>query len=446
MSESVVNRCELSQGDVIDNTYRVERILGEGAFGKVFLVIGNNREKYALKILKLWEVPYDVRKPMMDRFDMEFQTGQIDNEYLVHSINYGTIEGNPYIVMEYCENGDLESYIKRNRYKLPSTAIEVLFGLNALHKNGKVHRDLKPENVLVRSNNKVALTDFGVSGDRNKRLTARNILGRPKEMFGTFAYMPPEQVGRERGDATVLPTTDIFSFGVMYYQLITGELPFGQLNDENELAIYIGNAKKGQWNKDSLLRQQEGKRWLNVIEGCLKSNFKERLQTTEDVLKLIPNNSDYFKDVKSNNIEQLPSSITKPSMILLRIMQGENYGHIYKLVDYLKSGDIGILTIGRETDNTIIIREFQSAYVSRHHATIETDGCRCILRDGQWRWVEKKWQESLNGTFVNSTQVDERGVLLHIGDIISLGDVKIRVEQIGQFPSKNKQYKKQTWI
>lgn len=106
-------------------------------------------------------------------------------------------------------------------------AHQVLYGLRALHQCGKVHRDLKPENVLLNKSGTAVLTDFGISGDRNKRMTERNILGKPRQIFGTYAYMPPEQVKRNRGDATVLPTTDIFSFGVMMYQLLTGgNLPF----------------------------------------------------------------------------------------------------------------------------------------------------------------------------------------------------------------------------
>ncbi len=78
------------------------------------------------------------------------------------------------------------------------------------------------------------LTDFGIAGDRNKRMTERNIFGKPNQIFGTYAYMPPEQVNRIQGEATVLPTTDIFSFGVLAFQLLTGSFPFGGLSSHNE--------------------------------------------------------------------------------------------------------------------------------------------------------------------------------------------------------------------
>ena len=161
--------------------------MGEGAFGKVFRVRKFNNDIYALKLLKLWEVHPDIRKQLVDRFDMEFETGQIDSNYLVHSIAHGMVEGNPYIVMEYCPGGDLIGCMRRKNVDWVKIAHQVLYGLRALHQCGKVHRDLKPENVLLNKNGTAVLTDFGISGDRNKRMTERNILGKPRQIFGTYA-------------------------------------------------------------------------------------------------------------------------------------------------------------------------------------------------------------------------------------------------------------------
>lgn len=273
MTNQSVDRCDYNVGEYIDNRYRVSKTLGEGSFGKVYRVTDNAGKDYALKLLRLWEVPPEIRKPLTDRFEMEFKTGQIDCEYLVSSIDYGTVGGNPYIVMEYCPGGDLTPYLGSQNSKIPLICQQILLGLHSLHIRGKVHRDLKPENVLFKSNGVAALTDFGIAGDRNKRMTERNIFGKPNQIFGTYAYMPPEQVNRMRGEATVLPTTDIFSFGVLAFQLLTGSLPFGELTSHNELALYQKRGKDGDWNRRKLVQIKNGKEWDRLFFRVSESRF-----------------------------------------------------------------------------------------------------------------------------------------------------------------------------
>lgn len=417
-----VDRCDFNVGEYIDNRYQVSKTLGEGSFGKVYRVTDSAGKSYALKLLRLWEVPPDIRKPLMERFEMEFRTGQIDCEFLVRSIDYGTVGGNPYIVMEYCPGGDLTSYLGSGSRNISLICQQILLGLHALHIRGKVHRDLKPENVLFKSNGVAALTDFGIAGDRNKRMTERNIFGKPNQIFGTYAYMPPEQVNRMRGEATVLPTTDIFSFGVLTFQLLTGSLPFGELTSHNELALYQKRGKNGEWNQQKLAQVKNGKQWQQLFSGCLHPDLKKRFQSAKEVLKYLP------------EVEQVPieKGYYPPITVhghCMRIMQGEEYGKTYLLSDFIKEGN-RILTIGRDYDNLLPIKEHQSAYISRHHCTIETthDGDRWIIRDGQWQKEQKEWLESSNGTYVNSTQVTKQGYILKIGDIVSIGDVKMRFE------------------
>lgn len=86
--------------------------------------------------------------------------------------------------MEYCSGGDLTPYLGSGSSKIPLICQQILIGLHALHTRGKVHRDLKPENVLFKSNGIAALTDFGIAGDRNKRMTERNILVNPTKSSG----------------------------------------------------------------------------------------------------------------------------------------------------------------------------------------------------------------------------------------------------------------------
>ena len=414
----MVERCDFGKGESVGN-YTIDKVLGEGAFGKVYRVT-NRGQVYALKLLKLWEVAPEIRQQLSDRFEMEYQTGRIDSPYLVHSLDHGFTHGNPYIIMEFCPGGDLMGCGRNADWT--TIARQVLLGLKALHQHGKVHRDLKPENVLLRADGTAVLTDFGISGDRNKRMTERNILGKPMQIFGTYAYMPPEQVSPKRGDATVLPTTDIFSFGVMMYQLLTGKLPFGDLRNEAELALYVMNGGQGKWNRSVLSLSSQGTTFLPIIEGCLQPDYHQRLQSVDDVLRLLPSSDGYISNGKQNTPMYIQG-------YLLRVMQGEEYGKVYDLTALHQS----LLTMGRgdySVRNTIPICEQQSSYISRRHCTLEYEQQDKIwyIRDGQWDNNVGGWHNSLNGTYVNSTEVSAAGYYLQPGDIISIGDTKLRVE------------------
>lgn len=426
-------RCDFIVGDCIDDKYVINKPLGEGTFGKVYRVKDSAGTQYALKLLKLWTVESNEREKLLKRFDLEFETGQIPSNYLVHSRAKGTVKGNPYILMDYCPGGDLLQAAEARRVDFVSVANEILYGLRDLHQCGKVHRDLKPENVLIQENGTAVLTDFGISGDQNKRMTERGILGTPKQIFGTYGYMPPEQINPKRGDATVLPTTDIFSFGVMMFQLLTYEMPFGSLSDERDLMPYVNNGKTGNWNRALLQKSNEGTQWMPLIEGCLVPDFKKRLQNADAALALLP-----AKGKQQQPYRSVQSPITRPNMqikngVLFRIMQGEEYGKIYKLDELLK-GKCRIITMGRQVDdirNVIPIKEEESSYVSRKHCTLELDYTQgiWIIRDGQWdRTATNGWKPSLNGTYVNSTEITTNGMPISPGDIISIGDVKLRVE------------------
>lgn len=425
----IAQRCSFSNGDIVDGQYRVHKTLGEGSFGKVYAVQSNTGELLALKLLKLWEVPSEIRESLTQRFDMEFETGRIESDYLVHSLSHGYVMGNPYIVMEYCPNGDMLSMASNSHFNLSKAAVHILMGLKALHARGKVHRDLKPENVLIKRNGDFALTDFGISGDRNKRMTERNFLGKPKQIFGTYAYMPPEQL-KPFKDATVLPTTDIFSFGVMMFQMLTGELPFGPLESERDLTQYLRRGKTGDWNRNLLGYKRNGSEWTFLIDGCLTPNYQQRLQTADDVIGLVPHSHGISQGIAEEKVDFQTHIVNG---ILLRVMQGEDYGRVYYLDDMLR-GDSAILCMGRcdeGTSNDIAITENNSSYISRRHCTLELDYDMgtWVIRDGQWdRYATGGWRPSTNGTYVNSREVSIHGLPFNPGDIISIGDTKLRAE------------------
>ncbi|MDR2231926.1 MAG: protein kinase [Tannerella sp.] len=432
--DELVERCDIRVGDVIGNKYTVEQQLGEGTFGKVFKVTDRpSRQPYALKLFKFWEMPADQRKGMLSRFLMEYETGQIKSNYLIHSEEYGYIKGNPYIVMEFCPNGDLLQLVNNNQHvDLLRISREILYGLKDLHSCGKVHRDLKPENVLIKADGTAVLTDFGISGDRKKKITVTDLFGRPTEITGTVIYMAPEQAKPKNREVTVLPTMDIFSFGVLIYQLITGVFPFGPLNSEDDMVLYLRYAREGKWNRTKLMEYPEGIQFDSAIAGCLHPDFKQRLQTVDNVLSLLPLPENKGQAVHRHQAGFVPQQVENG--ILLRIMQGEEYGSVYKLNELLH-GKSKVITVGchdQFVHNLFPVTENLTRYISRKHCTLElASDNQWIIRDGQWdrnATATNGWKNSLNGTFVNSTEISSIGMPIKQGDIISIGDVKMRVE------------------
>lgn len=410
-SYHIVERCVFETGDVINNLYTVRKTLGEGSFGAVYQVTDQRGQPYALKLLRLWEVPSDTRQPLTERFEKEYQTGQIDCENLVRSIDYDSVGGNPYIVMEFCSGGDLNPMLGNCEDQAPRICQDILNGLHALHARKIVHRDLKPENVLFKENGKAALTDFGIVGDRLHRMTQLSLFGKPDQVFGTYAYMPPEQANRARGGATVMPTTDIFSFGVLAYQLLTGHLPFGQLESHNDLVDYQKRGKEGLWHRSVLNKLHDGQQWMKLIEGCLQPDFKLRIQAVEEVIR------------------QLPKGVEHS--YLLKVVKGEEPGRVYNLSQLFNSQGSN-LTVGRQQGNAVVIRSERDNLMSRFHCTIEanTGHRQWKIRDGHLQQDQQRWVASRNGTKVNGRSIPQSGFYLKSGDTIIIGDAVLKFEYV----------------
>ena len=424
----IAYRLDVKAGDLVDGKYTVVNRIGSGSYGDVFKVRDACGNYYALKLLRLWEISSDLHNPLIAKFEQEYKTGRLTSEYLIHSLDFGTLRGNPYLLMEFCSFGDLSKCIGKDLSQLPNYAHDILEGLHALHTAGKVHRDLKPENVLIRNNGKAALTDFGVVGemDQSKRMSEVGWLKkRPRQIQGTPLYMAPEMVERSGGGVTYLPTVDIWSFGIMLYELLTGgSFPFGNIEDSKDLPTYYEKAKKGKWDMDKLRSVPSGDDWFYIIDHCLTPNYQKRYQSA---LEILQDMKPMIGDVNPIHLKERLSRST--SITTLVVTQGDNLGESYMLSSYLTNQG-RMIRVGRGYNNDIVLPESKSTYVSRYHFTLEksTDGSFWMLRDGQWQKNEKRWVTSTNGTYLNATPATKEGLKVFTGDIITAGEYKIKVQ------------------
>ena len=122
----------------------------------------------------------------------------------------------------------------------------------------------------------------------------------------------------------------------MIYQLLTGAMPFGKLETQGDLVPYIKNGRNGNWDRQLLLNSEKGRLWETLIEGCLQPDYKNRIQTTTQVLDYVPEKDFSFSENKPPAIEKSFCSSVKNGL-KLKIMQGEEYGKEYLLTDLKNS-------------------------------------------------------------------------------------------------------------
>lgn len=426
----IAYRLDYKEHDFIDDRFLILSKIGEGSYGNVFKVRDvDDGGIYALKLLRLWEVSGDTRIELGRKFRQEYETALIQSRYLVHSMpdSFRIVRGNPYFLMEYCPNGDMTKVIGSDVPDIVSYAHDILMGLYVIHSAGLVHRDLKPDNVLFKADGKMALTDFGVVGDVNHKTPGVGWLGKHlKQALGTPLYMAPEMYAR-KGGITYLPTVDLWSFGVMMFELLTkGSFPFGDIKDIDDLPVYMKRARNRDRSCFSKLYEAPyGRDWYVIIDRLLEPDQRKRYQSAADVLhdlRLFLNIQMHFSVDDRKSRDQHINS--------LMITQGLDVGRTYILADILPYR-ARMIEVGRSDSNSIVLQETGDLhYVSRHHFTLERsrDSTYWIIRDGQWNKNLRKWIASLNGTYLNATIVSTKGMKVYTGDIITVGDYKLKVQ------------------
>jgi serine/threonine-protein kinase len=207
-------------GTILSNRYQLESKLGSGGMSTVYLAIDEILDRPVA--VKLLHREISDEADQLERFRREARAAaRLSHPNLVAVIDAGEDGGRPYIVLEYVEGETLKQRIQRQG-ALPvdeavAYAIEIGRGLAAAHDRKLVHRDVKPQNVLIDQEGRAKVTDFGIA--RSKEVRGLTATGR---VLGTTDYVSPEQAMGESVDER----SDIYSLGVVLYEMLTGEVPF----------------------------------------------------------------------------------------------------------------------------------------------------------------------------------------------------------------------------
>ena len=224
----------ITKGQKINDRYEIIQTIGEGGMANVYLARDVIIDRLvAIKVLR-GDLAGDEK--FVRRFQREaLAASSLDHHNIVEMYDVGEDNGMYYIVMEYIQGKTLKQLIKKRGALTLSECIDIMLqlteGVNIAHSSYIIHRDLKPQNIMIQDNGEIKITDFGIAmALNNTQLTQTN------SVMGSVHYLPPEQASGK--GATV--KSDIYSMGIMFFELLTGNLPF---KGENAVEIAFKQIK-----------------------------------------------------------------------------------------------------------------------------------------------------------------------------------------------------------
>ena len=263
--------------------YQVEDPLGAGGMGVVYRARDTKLNRpVAIKLLSDDLADAAARR----RFQREAQTASsLNHPHIVTVYDVGEVDGRQYLVTEFVDGGTLKDWAQATKRTWPQI-VELLTGvadgLAAAHAAGIVHRDIKPENILVANNGYAKLADFGLAKlwEAPDSVAATRTLSaghtRPGVIVGTIAYMSPEQAAGQPVDAR----SDIFSFGVVLYELLAGRRPFEGATDLERLQALVSRPAPPLAESSQDLPAD----LTHLVEKALEKDPSERYQTARELV------------------------------------------------------------------------------------------------------------------------------------------------------------------
>ncbi len=263
----------IMKGQKISDRYQIIKSIGEGGMANVYLAYDTilNRN-VAVKILR-GDLSNDEK--FVRRFQREaLASSSLNHPNIVEVYDVGEDNGNYYIVMEYIEGKHLKNLLKKRGKLTLSEAVDIMIqiadGMSVAHDAYIIHRDIKPQNIMILENGLVKITDFGIAMAMNAtQLTQTN------SVMGSVHYLPPEQAN---GQGSTLQS-DIYSMGIVMYELITGELPF---KGDNAVEIALKHLKEPVPDIRNIVPNVPNS-VVNIIKRATAKNPKNRYHDAREM-------------------------------------------------------------------------------------------------------------------------------------------------------------------
>ena len=359
----------LEPGHEFDH-YQIIRKLGEGGMGEVYLARDQklNRE-VAIKTLRS-DVFGQVER--QQRFEREARTAaQINhaNVTSIYDISHTTIDGQDvsYIAMEYVQGKRLFDYLTKDADMKVIIAVAegIAAGLAAAHKLNIVHRDIKADNILIDDDGNPKILDFGLAkpidqvqlGDEGDATnTVSQELTRAGKIVGTVSYMSPEQAKGDRVDSR----SDIFSFGILLYRMVTRELPFSGDTNVSTLAKIL----EAQPDPPSTRNKNIPPELERIINKCLRKDANDRYQDTRDLVVDLRNLRRQFDSGVSDSV----SGVSDAARVRVYSMKFSNWKVLVGVVAVLIIAAVGyrlwqgsnsVMTVAAN-QNTLAVLSFEN--------------------------------------------------------------------------------------
>ncbi|HEX3582538.1 MAG TPA: FHA domain-containing serine/threonine-protein kinase [Thermoanaerobaculia bacterium] len=405
-------------GTVI-GSYRIEREIGEGGMSHVFV------GKTIMPAAEVLPVDYPVvLKVMSDelagdvtarkRFVKEAQIlAKLRHRYITRFYEFINNDSGAVLVMEFVEGTPVDVLLAEKGALPLSDAISVaqclLEAMVYAHGKGIIHRDIKPANLIREKGGAVKVTDFGIGKIKdNAQTSSQTVLTKSGFLLGTPHYMSPEQI-REPKDAGA--KADVYSAGVVLYEMLTGQLPF----NSRSLPKLIDAIYRGEKPAPSTVRPEIDRELEAIVIKAMQPRMENRFESAREFFEALEE-CNARQPMRSNSARIAATShpVSSPMITpgnLIAAMASSSRDQHWALVSakndlaekYPLAGEV---MVGRDRTCSIVLSH---PAVSRRHAKITLGGSNPVLED----------LKSANGTYVNNTRVERAN--LKAGDVVRFG-------------------------